>query len=323
MQYRNLGRSGLKVSPFCLGTMTLGSQVPEAESINIIQKTLDAGVNFIDTADGYSEGKSEEIIGKAVKGRRDSVVIATKVGAPVGLVPVFDLSRRYIMKAVEGSLRRLQTDYIDLYYCHMPDYNTPLEETLRALDDLVRQGKVRYVGCSNFKAWMLCKGLWVSDRHNLARFDCIEPPYNLLARDIEYELLPLCRAEGVGVCVFNPLAGELLTGLHEFGKPPKEGRFTLKDMGPMYLQRYWDEKNFQAVERFKELAAKNGLTMPQFSLAWILNNPGVTAFLSGVTSVKQLEENIKATEVVLPEEDMKACDEVWKMLSPPRHMYGR
>jgi aryl-alcohol dehydrogenase-like predicted oxidoreductase len=323
MQYRNLGRSGLKVSPFCLGTMTLGSQVPEAESINIIQKTLDAGVNFIDTADGYSEGKSEEIIGKAVKGRRDSVVIATKVGAPVGLVPVFDLSRRYIMKAVEGSLRRLQTDYIDLYYCHMPDYNTPLEETLRALDDLVRQGKVRYVGCSNFKAWMLCKGLWVSDRHNLARFDCIEPPYNLLARDIEYELLPLCRAEGVGVCVFNPLAGELLTGLHEFGKPPKEGRFTLKDMGPMYLERYWDAKNFQAVERFKELAAKNGLTMPQFSLAWILNNPGITAFLSGITSVKQLEENVKATEVVLPEEDMKACDEVWKMLSPPRHMYGR
>jgi len=323
MQLKKLGRTGLKVSPFCLGTMNLGGQVNETDSINVIKKAIDLGINFLDTADGYSGGKSEEIIGKAVKGIRDTLVIATKVGSKVSLKPDFDLSRRYILNKVEGCLKRLQTDYIDLLYCHMPDYDTPLDETLRALDDLVHQGKVRYLGCSNFKAWMLCKSLWISDRYNLARFDCIEPPYNMLTRDIEYELLPLCASEGVGVCVFNPLAGELLTGIHEWGKPPVEGRFTLDDMGPMYRQRYWNEKNFMAVDKFKQLAAKNNLSLPQFALAWILNNPTITSFLSGSTTVKQLEENIKAVGVVIPEEDMKICDDVWQMFSPPRFMYGR
>jgi 1-deoxyxylulose-5-phosphate synthase len=323
MEVRKLGRTGLKVTPFCLGTMNLGTQTAEAESIDVIKKALDLGINFLDTADGYGGGKSEEIVGKAVKGVRDSVVIATKVGSKAALQPGFDLSRKYILKRVEDSLRRLDTDYIDLYYCHMPDYDTPLDETLRVLDDLVHQGKVRYIGCSNFKAWMLCKSLWLSDRYNLSRFDCIEPPYNLLTRDIEYELLPLCQSEGIGVCVFNPLAGELLTGIHEFGKPPAEGRFTLKDMGPLYLQRYWNSKNFEAVDKFKELAVKNGLTLPQFALAWILNNPAITSFLSGSTTLKQLEENIKAIGVVIPKEDMKVCDEVWQVFSPPRFMYGR
>jgi 1-deoxyxylulose-5-phosphate synthase len=323
MQLKKLGRSGLKVSPFCLGTMNLGSQVGEADSIDVIKKVIDLGVNFIDTADGYSGGKSEEIIGKAVRGMRDRLVIATKVGGKTPPDTGFDLSRKYILGKVEGSLRRLQTDYIDVLYCHMPDYDTPLDETLRTLDDLVHQGKVRYLGCSNFKAWMLCKSLWLSERYNLARFDCIEPPYNLLTRDIEYELLPLCQSEGVGVCVFNPLAGQLLTGLHEFGKPPIEGRFTLRDMGQMYLDRYWNERNFIAVDRFKQLAAKNNLSLPQFALAWILNNPTVTAFLSGSTSVKQVEENIKAVGVVIPEEDMRVCDEIWRIFSPPRFMYGR
>ncbi len=323
MQLKKLGRTGLKVSPFCLGTMNLGGQIGEADSINVIKRAVDLGINFIDTADAYCGGRSEEIIGKAVRGLRDSVVIATKVGAKTPPDTGFNLSRKDILEKVEGSLRRLQTDYIDLLYCHMPDYDTPLDETLRALDDLVHQGKVRYLGCSNFKAWMLCKSLWISDRHNLARFDCIEPPYNLLTRDIEYELLPLCQSEGVGVCVFNPLAGELLTGIHEFGKPPVPGRFTLEDMGAMYRERYWNEKNFKAVDRFKQLAAKNNLSLPQFALAWILNNPVITAFLSGSTSVKQLEENIQAVGVVVPKDDMKACDEIWQMFSPTRFMYGR
>jgi aryl-alcohol dehydrogenase-like predicted oxidoreductase len=323
MQLKKLGRTGLKVTPFCLGTMNLGTQVGEAESIEVIKKAVDLGINFLDTADGYGGGKSEEVVGKAVKGIRDSVVIATKIGSKMALQPGFELSRKYILNKVEGCLKRLQTDYIDLLYCHMPDYDTPLDETLRTLDDLVHQGKVRYLGCSNFKAWMLCKALWVSDHYNLARFDCIEPPYNLLTRDIEYELLPLCQSEGVGVCVFNPLAGELLTGIHEFGKPPVEGRFTLKDMGPMYLQRYWNSKNFEAVEKFKQLAVKNGLTLPQFALAWILNNPVITSFLSGSTTIKQLEENIKSVGVVIPEEDKKVCDEIWQVFSPPRFMYGR
>ncbi|MBN2061014.1 MAG: aldo/keto reductase [Deltaproteobacteria bacterium] len=323
MKLRKLGRTGLKVSPICLGTMTMGSQVAEAESIEIIRSAIDMGINFLDTADGYSRGKSEDIIGKAVKGNRDSVVIATKVGAQLPPDPGVNLSRKYILKTIEDSLRRLQTDYIDLYYCHFPDYDTPLDETLRAMDDLVRQGKVRYIGCSNFKAWMLCKALWVSDRYRLARFDCIEPPYNLLTRDIEFELLPLCESEGIGVCVFNPLAGEMLTGRHEFGKPPAEGRFTLEDMGKMYMQRYWNEKNFEAVERFKKLAVKHGLTLAQFAMAWILNNSTITSVLSGVTTVQQLEENLKAVEVVLTEEDLKVCDEMWQIFSPPRFMYGK
>ncbi|MBN2062040.1 MAG: aldo/keto reductase [Deltaproteobacteria bacterium] len=323
MKLKKIGRSGLKVSPICLGTMTLGSQVGEAESIKIVKSAVDSGINFIDTADGYSGGKSEEIIGKALKGNRDSIVIATKVGAKLPPSPGVDLSRRYIIKTVEESLRRLQTDYIDLYYCHMPDYDTPLDETLRAMDDLVHQGKVRYIGCSNFRAWMLCKGLWVSDRYNLARFDCVEPVYNLLTRDIEYELLPLCESEGIGVCVFNPLAGELLTGRHEFGKPPKEGRFTMKDLGPGYMERYWNARNFEAVERLKGLAEKNGLTLAQFAIAWIVNNKTITSVLSGVTTLEQIEENLKVVEVILPEDDLKVCDEVWQVFSPPRFMYGR
>jgi aryl-alcohol dehydrogenase-like predicted oxidoreductase len=323
MKLKRLGRTGLKVSEICLGTMTLGNQVPEKESIEIIKSALDSGINFLDTADGYAEGKSEEIIGKAVKGDRDSVVIATKVGAQLPPDPGVDLSRKYILKRVEDSLRRLQTDYIDLYYCHFPDYDTPLDETLRAMDDLVHQGKVRYIGCSNFKAWMLCKALWVSDCHNLVRFACIEPPYNLLTRDIEYELLPLCESEGIGVCVFNPLAGEMLTGRHEFGKPPEEGRFTLEGMGKMYMDRYWNEKNFEAVERFRKLAEKNGLTLAQFAMAWILNNKVITSILSGVTTVEQLNENLKVTEAVMTEEDLKICDEVWQIFSPTRFMYGK
>jgi 1-deoxyxylulose-5-phosphate synthase len=322
MQLKKLGRTGLKVSSLCLGTMNLGSQVGESESVEIIKKALDSGVNFIDTADGYSGGKSEEIIGKTVKGIRDSVVIATKVGAIPPPVFDFNLSRKYILKTVEGCLKRLQTDYVDLLYCHFPDYNTPLDETLRALDDLVKQGKVRYLGCSNFKAWMLCKALWVSDRYNLARFDCIEPPYNLLVRDSEYELLPLCQSEGVGVCVYDPLAGGLLTGLYEFDKPAVKGRFTLEFLGPAYRQRYWNPVNFTAVDRLKLLALKNNLTLSQFSLAWLLNNPTVTSFISGSTKIKQLEENVKAVGVVIPPEDMQACDEVWQTLSPPRFMYG-
>ena len=195
MQYRRMGRTGLNVSAICLGTMTFGNQVAEAEAINIIESALSTGVNFLDTADVYAEGRAEEIIGKALKNKRQSVVLATKVANRTGPGPNdVGLSRQHIMKAIEDSLRRLETDYIDLYYVHLPDYNTPIEETLRALDDLVHQGKVRYIACSNFRAWQLCKALWVSDVHNLARFDCIQPSYNLITRDIEYELLtPLCQ----------------------------------------------------------------------------------------------------------------------------------
>jgi len=325
MQYRKMGRTGLKVSAICLGSATYGSQVGEIEAIDIIESALAAGVNFFDTADTYAEGRSEEIVGKALKGKRQSVVLATKVEHRMGPgVNDVGLSRKHIMQGIEDSLRRLGTDYIDLYYVHKPDYDTPIEETLGALDDLVHQGKVRYIACSNFRAWQLCKALWVSDLHGLVRFDCIQPPYNLLTRDIEYELLPLCASEGVGVCVYNPLAGGLLTGKHDPRKPPAEGtRFSLERLGPMYQERYWSAANFEAVASLWQIAKEHGRNLPQFALAWILSNEVVTSAICGATSLKHLEQNLGATEAKLSAEELAACDGVWQQLRPVRFFYGR
>ena len=321
MQYRKMGRTGLKVSAICLGSMTYGSQVGEAEAINIIESALAAGVNFVDTADAYVDGRAEEIVGKALKGKRQSVVLATKVEHRMGPgVNDVGLSRKHIMQGVEDSLRRLGTDYIDLYYTHKPDYDTPIEETLRALDDLVHQGKVRYIACSNSRAWQLCKALWVSDLRNLARFDCIQSPYNLLTRDVEYELLPLCASEGVGVCVYNPLAAGLLTGKHNPDEPPAKGtRFALESN---YYERYWSATNFEAVARLKQIAREHGRSLPQFALAWILSNRTITSAICGATSLRQLEQNVGATEIELAKEELAACDSIWQQLRPLRFFYG-
>jgi aryl-alcohol dehydrogenase-like predicted oxidoreductase len=325
MKYRKLGRTGLMVSQICLGTMTYGNQIDEAESSKLIRWALDAGINFVDAADMYVDGRSEEIVGKALKGVRQSVVLATKVGAWQSGPDVNDigLSRKHIMDGIEGSLRRLGTDYVDIYYTHKPDNATPIEETLRALEDLLRQGKVRYIGCSNYLAWQLCKALWASDVNKLARFDCIQPPYNLITRGIEDELLPLCTSERVGVCVYNPLAGGLLTGKHDPGRPPAEGtRFSNQRQGKTYSDRYWLSSNFEAVARLKKASEKYGHSMAQFSFAWILNNPAITSIICGANSIKQLKENVGAVEVTLTEEELNACDEVWHELRPPRFYYG-
>lgn len=322
MQYRNLGKTGIGVSGICLGTMTYGSQVDEKDAINIMERAVDAGVNFFDTADAYVQGRSEEIVGKALKKVRQSVILGTKVAHKTGPgINEQGLSRKHVMKAIEDSLRRLGTDYIDLYYVHFPDPNTPIEETLRTLDDLVHHGKVRYVACSNFHAWQLCKALWVSDAHNLARFDCIQSPYNLFTRDIEYELLPLCGSEGVGVCVYNPLAGGLLTGKHDPNKPPAEGtRFALEKG---YHERYWSDANFKAVAGLVKIAKEYGRSMPQFALAWILSNTTITSAICSATSARQLEENLGAVEIKLSGAELMACDEVWRELRPHRFFYGR
>ncbi|MFQ5997075.1 MAG: aldo/keto reductase [Dehalococcoidales bacterium] len=325
MQYKKLGRTGLMVSEICLGTMNFGQQVGETEAINLMKSAVEAGVNFIDTADQYINGRAEEIVGKALKEDRHAVVLATKVGAWRSGPGVNDigLSRKHIMKEIEGSLRRLGTDYIDLYYAHTPDYNTPIDETVRAMDELVHQGKVRYIACSNFRAFQLCDALWVSDLHNLARFDCIQSPYNLITRDIEYELLPLCTDKGVGVTVYNPLAGGLLTGKYDPKKPPSKGRFTLERLGPIYTERYWSAPNFEAVASLKKIAQAHGRSLPQFALAWILNNEAITSIVLGTSSIKQLEENLGATEIKLSEEEITACNDVWQQLRPIRFSYGR
>ncbi len=325
MQCRTLGRTGLKVSEICLGTMTFGDQVSEDDAITITHAAMDQGVNFIDTANMYTKGRSEEIVGKAIRDRREDAILATKVGIEIGPGPNdVGLSRKHIMRSVEDSLRRLGTDYIDIYYAHRPDYSTPIESSLMAFDDLVRQGKVRFLACSNFRAFQLSKALWVSDIRNLARFDLIQPPYNLLTRDIEYELLPLCADERLGVCVYNPLAGGLLTGKHDPSKPPSPGtRFALDTMGKMYYDRYWNESNFTAVSQIKTIAADAGKDMAQMALAWILTNPTITSIVIGATSMKHVAHNIGATEVSISEEEQAKLDEVWRQLRPLTFFYGR
>lgn len=355
MEYRKVGRTGLKVSAFCLGTMTFGKQIEEPESLRIVQKAIDAGVTLLDTADMYANGVTEQILAKAIRGRRDSLVIASKAGHLRRLAPRYGeqrvagpidlarprpfhpwpagedigpndmgLSRKHILHAVDGILKRLGTDYLDIYYAHMPDYDTPLDETLRAMDDLVRHGKVRYLGCSNFRAFQVCKALWISDKHNLARWDIIQPPFNLLARDIEYELLPLCLEERIGVAVFSPMAAGFLTGKYTKGKPPIEGRrFSLASQGFRYNEKYWTDLDFDAVERLKKIAADHGKSLSQFALAWVLQKKGITSVVCGATSVEQLEQNLGAVGLRLTQEELDACDEVWHTLHPPRLFYGR
>jgi aryl-alcohol dehydrogenase-like predicted oxidoreductase len=320
VRVKRLGRTGLKVSEICMGTMTFGSQAGEEAAHAILDWALDAGVNFIDTADVYpvpptieTAGRTEEIIGRWLQGKRSGVVVATKCRGRVGPGPNDEgLSRAHILDAVEASLRRLQTDYIDLYQVHWPDADTPLEETLQVLDDLVRWGKVRYLGCSNFEAWRLYKSLWVSDRLHLTRFDCVQPRYNLLHREIERDLLPVCAEEGIGVIAYNPLAGGFLTGKYRRDEPPPEGtRFALGGgSGSLYRARYWHDRLFDAVDRVKEVAESCGATPAQVSVAWLLQQPTVTSAIIGATRREQVEETLKGTELTLDDTAMEALSTI-------------
>ncbi|MFN8472338.1 MAG: aldo/keto reductase [Anaerolineae bacterium] len=319
-----MGRTGLKVSEICLGTMTFGNQADEATSFAIMDVAAEAGVNFFDTADAYplgspleAKGRTEEIVGRWLKGKRDDFILATKVHGMVGPRPNDKgLSRRHIMEACEASLRRLQTDYIDLYQCHSTDPDTPLEETLRALDDLVHQGKVRYIGASNFPAWELCKGLWISDKLNLARFDCVQPRYNILFRMIEDELLPLCRDQGVGVIAYNPLAGGFLTGRYQTGQAPEAGtRFSLgAGAGMLYQARYWQEAQFQAVEELKAFFGQRNRSLTHIAVAWVLAQPGITSAIVGASRPEQLSDSLQAVGQTLDQEEMSFADSIWYRL---------
>jgi len=320
MQVKRLGRSGLRVTEICLGTMTFGNQASEQVAHAILDRALDAGVNFVDAADIYpvpaafeTAGRTEEMVGRWLRGRRQQVVLGTKCGVRAGPGPNdAGLSRQHILEAADASLRRLQTDYIDLYQVHWPDPEVPLEETLRALDDLVRWGKVRYVGCSNFEAWRLCKALWISDRLNLSRFESVQPPYSLLAREIERELLPLCSLEGVGVTTYSPLAGGLLSGKYRADQPPPEDtRFGLgAPTGPLFRQRYWHDRLFEAVEQVKKVAEECGTTTVRLSIAWLLQRPGVTSVIVGTTRPEHLEEALKAVDLKLDASTIEALDAI-------------
>jgi 1-deoxyxylulose-5-phosphate synthase len=322
MKTKRMGRTGLRVSEICLGTMTFGLQCDEATSVAIMDTAVEYGVDFFDTSDAYpiggdlgTIGRTEEIIGRWLKSRRDKIVLATKCFAPTGIAPnQRGLSRKHIFEAIEASLRRLQTDYIDLYQVHFPDPETPIDETMRALDDLVRQGKVRYLGCSNFAAWMLANSLISSERYGLARFDCVQPRYNLLFREIENELLALCRYHGIGVIPYNPLAGGFLSGKYQPGtEPPKEARFGFLSgrTRRIYHGRYWHEEQFEAVAHLRDFFAQRGQSLVKAAIAWVLANPDVTSAIVGASSAGQLRESLPATEITLDAEEMEACNDVW------------
>jgi aryl-alcohol dehydrogenase-like predicted oxidoreductase len=323
MKIRRMGNTGLKVSEICLGTMTFGHQCDETTSFAILNKATDAGVTFIDTADVYpvpptpeTAGRTEEIIGKWLHGKRDRFVLATKCRMRVGTGPNDEgLSRKHILKAAEDSLRRLQTDFIDLYQAHSPDPETSIEETLRAFDQLVQQGKVRYIGCSNYPAWQAALALGVSDRLGLARFDCVQPRYNLLYRDIESELLPLCRYAGLGVIAYNPLAGGFLSGKYRSLEKPLPGtRFTLGKTGELYRDRYWHQAQLDAVDELRTFLDSHKRGLIESAIAWVLAQPGITSAIIGASRPEQLNSTLAAVDIMLSAEELEACNRAWLAL---------
>lgn len=319
MNYRLLGRTGVKVSELCLGTMMFGGPTDEDESIRIIHRAMDAGINFLDTADMYSTGRSEEVVGKALLGRRDDVVLATKGCNPMGAgVNQQGLSRRWLMQALEASLKRLNTDYVDIYYAHKPDPTVPWEETLRALDDMVRQGKVRYTACSNFRAWKVSEALWISDKHGWERFSCVQPLYNIVNRDIEVELLPLCQAQQLGVVTYSPLARGILTGKYRAGQPFPEGSRAARNDKRM-KEAELREESFEVAQKLSQHCEGKGVATSAFALAWVLANPIVTSVILGPRTMEQFEDNLRCEGVHLSADDEAFVD----LLVPPGEHSGK
>jgi 1-deoxyxylulose-5-phosphate synthase len=312
MDYRTLGRTGVRVSPLCLGAMNFGGPTSEADSITIIDAAIEGGINFIDTANVYNGGESERIVGEALKrnGQRDQIVLATKVHGVMGPGPNDRGNSRYhIIKSCEDSLRRLQTDHIDLYQLHRPTPEIPQDETLRALDDLVRAGKVRYIGCSTFPAWMVMEGLMASAEQHLARYISEQPPYNLLDRRIENELVPLCQKYGLAILPWSPLAGGILAGRYADGAIPQGSRADRNGMDSLFGQRL-TPRALEAAQRVGELAGAQSLTSSQLALLWVKDQPGVTAPIVGPRTLDQLKDNLGILERSLTDQDRSALDQV-------------
>jgi aryl-alcohol dehydrogenase (NADP+) len=305
MKHVHLGRTGLSVSRLCLGTMTFGLQCDEATSHAILDRAFAGGITFIDTSDVYpiggtpeTVGRTEEILGRWLGPHRHDIVLATKCFGATGPRP-WDrgLSRKHVLDAIDASLRRLRTDYVDLYQAHHPDPETPIDETLRAFDDIVRAGKARYVGCSNYPAWQTARALGRSELLGLARFDCVQPRYNLLFRQPERDLLPLCQEEGLGVIPYNPLAGGFLSGKHRRESGPTAGtRFTLGTAGARYQERYWREREFATVEALRPLAQQAGMSLTALAVAWVLAHPAITSPIVGASRPDQLDDVLAAVD---------------------------
>ena len=312
------GSTGLKVSRLCLGTMTFGLQCDEKTSYAILDRAAEGGINFIDTADAYplggtadTAGGSEAIVGKWLRGKREDFVIATKCHGRMGPNPWnAGLSRKHILEAMDASLQRLQTDYVDLFQLHHPDPDTPMDESLSAMDDLVRSGKVRYIGVSNHPAWKIARAIGRSELLGIARFVSVQPRYSLLFREMERDMFPMCAEEGLAVIPYNPLAGGLLTGKHKHDAPPPEGtRFTLGTAAGNYQDRYWQDREFSSVEALREIAAGADLGMVKMAIAWVLANPVVTAPIIGASKPEQLDDSVAALGVTLSEDVKARLDE--------------
>lgn len=323
MKYRTLTGTGATVSRVCLGTMTFGDQVDEAESIKMVHRALDAGVNFIDTADVYTKGASETIVGKALKGKRNGVVLASKVANQSGQYKLKDtgLSRWHVINGVEACLKRLDTDCLDICYLHKPDYKTPLEESMAAFDQLVRQGKVMYVGMSNYAAWQVCQARWICDKRNYSPPVVTQNVYNLLARGIEQEFVPFIRDLGIGFTVYNPLAGGLMTGKHLRDKAPAEG--TRFQMNKEYHRRYWLDSNFDALAELMEIAKQAGKKPVELAFQWLAAQDVVNSIIIGFSKMEHLEQNLSAWEGELDGDTLKACDSVWKKIKGDSFQYNR
>jgi aryl-alcohol dehydrogenase (NADP+) len=313
------GRTGLIVSRLTLGTMTFGLQCDEPASVRILDAAADGGITLIDTADVYPlggtlehVGRTEEIVGRWLRGKRGNFLVATKGSGAMGPHP-WDKgnSRKHLLDAIDASLKRLGTDYVDLYQIHHDDADTPLEETLDALDTIVRSGRARYAGASNLLAWRAATALGKSDAGGLVRLASLQPRYNLLFREMERELLPLALAEGLAVIPYNPLAGGLLTGKHQAAKAPEEGtRFTIGNAGSMYQQRYWHEREFRTIERIRALAAEAGLPLTQVAIAWVLAHPAITSAIVGASRPEQLADAFAAANLTLDPALKTKLDEV-------------
>ncbi|MGC1408889.1 MAG: aldo/keto reductase [Acetobacteraceae bacterium] len=331
MHRTKFGRTGLSVSRLCLGTMTFGGQCDEARSHAILDAAAEGGIDFLDTADVYplgggrtTAGRTEEIVGAWLKGKRQRFILATKCAGQVG-AQAWDqgTSRKHILDAIDASLRRLGTDYIDLYQLHRYDAGTSLDETLEALDMVVRQGKARYVGVSNWPAWRVARGLGRGEFRNLCRIDSVQPRYNLLFRAFERDLLPLCEEERIAVIPYNPLAGGLLSGKHDRTAPPPEGtRFSLRNAGTRYQARYWHEQEFATIETLRAVAQEVGMSMATLAVAWVLSNPAVTAPIIGASRPEQLADSLQAAQKgVLSPDLMARLDEVtrgWRAVDADR-----
>ncbi|MFH5184895.1 aldo/keto reductase [Paenibacillus sp. TAB 01] len=302
MQYRTLGKTGVQVSSLCFGTMSFGGNADEAESRAMFNRCREAGVNFFDTANVYTQGRSEEILGRCIRDAncRNDIVLTSKVCFPTGEDRnARGLSRRHILLSVEDSLRRLGTDRLDVYFVHHFDPLTPMEETLRALDDLQQQGKILYPAVSNWAAWQIAKALGISERNRWARFECIQPMYNLVKRQAEVEILPLAESEQVGVITYSPLGGGLLTGKYGKERKPAQGRLVEQKM---YAERYRSESNYDVAEKFADYALEREVHPASLAVAWVMSHPAVTAPIIGARSVEQLEPSLAAAEIAMTPE---------------------